>query len=132
MSRLWVVGVALIGLVLVAVIYACIRSAAPNGRGASDWAIFGPLLFGPYALASLGCGLSRSWLVRVPAVLTVLTGALIATVAVLDAWPTFHGGPAPAMPASALTSGVLLTVQFWASCMTALVGFADRSVSRGK
>lgn len=127
MSRAWEVSVALTGLLLVGVVYGCIWYAIPESPVAMDWPIYGPLLFCPYALVSLGCWLSRSRLVRVLAVLVVLAGILIAGVALFDAGPTFSGGPAPAMPASALASGVLLVGQYGASVIAVLDGFAVRS-----
>jgi hypothetical protein len=121
MRGLWAVSVASVGLLLVGVVYACILYAMPNRGIARDWPIYGPVLFGPYALAALACWLSRSRFVRVLAVFSVLAGAAIAAAAMADAWPTFRGGRPPAMPGSALVSGILLMGQYSVGAIAALL-----------
>lgn len=120
-------GVVSVGLLLVGTVYGCLWYAIPDRPLARDWPIYGPLLLGPYALTALGCGLSRSRFVRILAAFTVLVGLLIATVAVFDVWPMFTGGLPPAMPESAIASGVLLLSQYAFGVLAAVYGVARRS-----
>jgi hypothetical protein len=115
--------VLLAGLLLVGVVLGCVWSAIPHRPLARDWPLYGLLLLGPYLLAALGCRWSASWLTRLPAVLVVAAGGLIAAVTVFDAWPTFHGDPPPAIPASALAAGVLLLLQYIAGLVAIAAGF---------
>ncbi|HEY1189122.1 MAG TPA: hypothetical protein VGE74_15820 [Gemmata sp.] len=122
----WAVCVASVGLLLVGMVYGCIWYAIPDRPVAREWPVYGPLLLAPYALAALGCWFSPNGLARALAALIVLAGVMVALVALYDAWPTFCGGPAPGMPASALVSGVLLVCQYWAGVAAMVSGLAGR------
>ena len=112
MNRVWGLAIASAGLLLVGIVYGCIWYAIPNRPAARQWPIYGPLLFGPYALCSLACWLSPSRIVRALAVLTSLAGVLIAGMAIYDAWPTLNGDPPPNMPASVFAVGILIPCQY--------------------
>jgi hypothetical protein len=105
MGRVWAIAVALIGLLLCSVVYACIWQGSLSWPGLREWLTARallksiPLLLGFYALASVGCWLSRFWFVRVSAVATIFAGILIAAVALNDV-STFSGRPMPGVAVS--------------------------------
>jgi hypothetical protein len=131
MRRLgWAAGVAVCGLGVVGIVTGCVLYAIPDRPVARNWPECALLLMVPYFLAAVACWLSpTARLVRVAGTLVCLAGVLMAGVAVSDAWPTFFGGPAPSMPASALVVGIVLMVQYPAGLIAVAVGFARRKSS---
>lgn len=129
-GRSWAAGVVTAGLLLVGVVYGCIWYAIPDRPIARDWAFYGPVLFGPYGLAAVGCWRSAGRPVRPLAAWVVLAGVVMAAGVVLDARPTFGGGPPPAVPASAFLSVPLLVGQYAAGAVAAVCGVAGWSPVR--
>jgi hypothetical protein len=115
-------------------IYDCAKVSIPDRGFTRDyWRDYAHVVFGPYLLAASGvwiaCGSGGSAELRVAArvagVLAWLAGLLILGVAAGDAEPARHGGPPPAMPASAMIGGVLLTAQYFFGVGALVCGIAD-------
>jgi CHASE2 domain-containing sensor protein len=128
------VGFAAGGAVLVNLIYGCIWYAIPDRPIARDWYVYWLLLFGPYLLAAAG-----SWVaarvaglrakVAAANALVLVIGVVILGIVFADTFTVFWGDAPPAIPISAILSGLLLTVQYGlaaATCFTQVVARLDR------
>ena len=130
MRRAWTLGMILAGFGIVGVIYGCIWYAIPGRPVAKNWPLYGPLLLGPYTFCAMGCWLSADRFVRALALLVCFAGCLMVSVAILDAWPAFRGGPPSHMMLSTLAGVFFLGVQYTAAVFGAVLGVVTRRPRR--
>ena len=119
------------GLALVGAVYGLIWYALPDRGVARQWYLYGPLLFGPYALAALGAGLAgrtpvARWVARILAAVMCLAGAAILGAALLDVRPVFEGDRPPDVPISGFVAAFLLVGQYMAGAGAVAAGAAGR------